>query len=268
MGVTTTLDFIAPLFVPGNRPERFEKAAGCGADAVIIDLEDAVAAEAKSAARSSLRADFTSLPILVRINGFGTAWHADDLIAASRLPFAAIVIPKSELVPQLLAIASSIDVPLPPLLALIETGRGLADARQIAALPGVSRLAFGSVDFCADIGCAHTPEALLSARSELVLASRLANKPAPLDGITTALEDLVRVSDDSAHARSLGFGGKLCIHPKQVQPVLASFRPGASEIAWAHRVLASGDGVTTIDGMMVDEPVRARARSILQRARR
>lgn len=254
---------MAPLFVPGDRPGRFEKAAACGADAVIIDLEDAVAPEAKSIARLNLRADFASVPILVRINGFGTPWHSDDLIAVCRLPFAAMVIPKAELVPEMLVIASSAELPIVP---LIETARGLADARQLAALPRVRRLAFGSIDFCADVCCAHTREALLVARSELVLASRLAHKLPPLDGVTTTFENPALISDDSAHARSLGFGGKLCIHPKQVQPVLTGFRPDASEIAWARAVMAGSEGLAAIDGAMVDKPVRARACSILEKA--
>ena len=259
--MSTNLDFMAPLFVPGDRPERFEKAAACGADAVIIDLEDAVAPDAKSVARSNLRADFASVPVLVRINGFGTPWHSDDLTTASRLPFAAMVIPKAELVPEMLAVSSSARLPIVP---LIETARGLADARRLAALPGVKRLAFGSIDFCVDLCCSHTREALLLPRSELVLASRLASRPAPIDGVTTTFKNPSLVSADAAHARNMGFGGKLCIHPDQVQPVLKEFRPVESDIEWARRILASGSGATSIDGAMVDAPIRARARHILR----
>ncbi|WP_265516922.1 HpcH/HpaI aldolase/citrate lyase family protein [Nitratireductor luteus] len=265
MDIGRSLDFVAPLFVPGNRPERFKKAAASGADAIIIDLEDAVPAEAKVAARSALHADFTNLPVLVRIDGIGTEWHADDLAAVGHVPFAGIVVPKAQLAPGLEGICALAERRHVPVVALIETARGLADARAIAKLPAVERLIFGSIDFCADIACANTQDALLSARFELVLASRLAGKCAPVDGVTTAIDDATLVIDDSRHARSLGFGGKLCIHPKQVQHVLTGFSPDASEIAWARKVLASGDGATAVDGLMVDEPVRCRARSILRR---
>jgi len=259
-----SVDCVAPLFVPGDRSERFEKAAASGADAIIIDLEDAVAPAAKDAARTALRTDFTALPVLVRINAAGTPWHADDLAAVAKLTLAAIVVPKAELDAaglEAVAIASSSC----PVIALVESARGLAQAQQIASLPGVARLAFGSIDFCADLGCAHTREALLMARSELVLASRLAGKAAPIDGVTTTIDDRKLVFDDTAHAQALGFGGKLCIHPRQIEPVLAGFRPSAVEVAWARKVVASGDGAASVDGAMVDEPVRIRARTILAR---
>lgn len=257
-----SLDFIAPLFVPGNRPERFDKAAASGADAIIIDLEDAVPAAAKDLARASLRVDFTTLPILVRINSSGTAWHADDLVAVSKLPFAAIIVPKMEIA----SFGRSEPARRHPVVALIETARGMSEARQIAALPSVARVAFGSIDYCADVGCSHTRDALLTARSELVLASRLASKLPPIDGVTTTLDNAQAVIDDSRYARDIGFGGKLCIHPRQVEGILTGFRPDESEIAWARKVQSSGDGAVSVDGAMVDEPVRLRASSILARS--
>jgi citrate lyase subunit beta/citryl-CoA lyase len=264
--MTGRVDFTAPLFVPGNRPDRFKKAGASGADAVIIDLEDAVPADAKEMARAALRADFADVPVLVRINGVGTPWHADDLAAAWRVPFAGVIIPKAELTPELEAICRSNGCSRRGVVALVETARGLADARAIASLPAVERLAFGSVDFCVDVGCAHSRNALLGARSELVLASRLAGKFSPVDGVTTAFDDAALVIDDSRHARELGFGGKLCIHPKQVEPILAGFRPDEAEIAWARKVLTSSGGAAAVDGAMVDEPVRLRARAILRRS--
>lgn len=253
---------IVPLFVPGNRPERFEKAATSGADAIIIDLEDAVPLDAKGSARASLRADFTDKPILVRINGEGTPWHEDDIRAISGLPLAALIVPKAEL-SHLGAIVNKSSAPI---VALVETARGLAEARQIAAFPGVVRLIFGSVDYCADLGCAHTRDALLAARCELVLASRLAQLAAPIDGVTTAIDDAALIRADARHALELGFGGKLAIHPRQVEAVRLGFQADEAEIAWARKVLAGGDGATAVDGAMVDEPVRIRARAIMMRA--
>ena len=259
----TALDFVSPLFVPADRPERFEKAAASGADAIILDLEDAVAPKRKDAARAALRADFTPLPVFVRVNGIGTPWHEADVAAAANLSVAGIILPKSEWGVRLDMLLEECVVPV---LALIETAHGLAEARRIASLDGVARLVFGSIDFCADLGAAHTREALLAARSELVLASRLAGLLAPIDGVTTAIDDAALVSADARHALDLGFGGKLAIHPKQIEPILKGFRPDAAEIEWARKVLASGDGAAAVDGAMVDEPVRVRARAVLKRA--
>lgn len=260
------LDCLVPLFVPADRPDRFPKAAASRADALILDLEDAVPASGKTAARAALRADFTTLPVFVRINGVGTSCHDDDVAAVADLPLAAIVLPKAEFGPTIDRVLSG-PAGRFPLIALIETASGLARARDIAALPGVARLAFGSIDYCADLGCAHTREALLGARSELVLASRLAGLLPPLDGVTTAIDDERLIADDARHASELGFGGKLCIHPRQIEPALAGFRVAPGDLATARAVLASGDGVAAVNGQMVDEPVRARARALLARAK-
>lgn len=249
---------IAPLFVPATRPDRFAKAAASGADAVILDLEDAVAAADKDTARAALTADL-GLPVLLRINAAGTEWHKADLAAAARLPLAAVILPKAEEAATVAAVAEATGHPV---IALIETARGLAAARSIAG--AARQLAFGSVDFCADLGCAHDRAMLLPARFELVLASRLAGIAPPIDGVTLRIEG-PEPGSDAAHARALGMGGKLCIHPAQVAPVLAAFATTAAEIDWATRVLASGDGAVAVDGEMVDEPVRARARAILSR---
>jgi len=253
----------APLFVPADRPERFAKAAASGTDAVILDLEDAVAPHAKEAARAALMTDFTDLPVIVRVNACGTQWHDADLAAVAGLSAAAVILPKAQDAAICEAVAQALGKPL---IALIETARGLAEARTIAAAVGVERLAFGSIDFCADLACAHLREVLLPARSELVLASRLAGIAAPIDGVTVQLDDLSVSHNDAAHARALGMTGKLCIHPKQIAEVKRAFAPTAEEIAWARRVLDSGDGAISVDGAMVDEPVRLRARAILAEA--
>jgi citrate lyase subunit beta/citryl-CoA lyase len=256
------LYFACPIFVPGDRPERFEKAAASGADAIILDLEDAVAAAAKATAREALRTDFTSLPIIIRINAIGTQWHEADIKAVASLGATAIMLPKSEL-NSVLEVGRSTSLPL---LALVETARGLADARQIAAIPAVARMAFGSIDYCADLGCAHTRDALLSARNELVIASRLTGITPPIDGVTTVTDNDQIIADDARYSASLGFGGKLSIHPRQVEPIKRGFLPDQAAVTWANKVLASGDGAIKIDGEMVDEPVRIRARQILSRA--
>jgi len=249
------------LFVPANRPERYAKAEAAGADAAILDLEDAVPADAKNDAREALRTDFSDRPVLLRVNADRTPWHHADIEYARSLPFAGIILPKAEDATSVARFAGEVQKPV---IALIESARGLSNARQIAKTEGVVRLAFGSVDFCADLGSAHERDILLPARFELVLASRLAGIAAPIDGVTLEVNSAEAASSDAAHARALGMGGKLCIHPAQVEPVMSAFRPSEKEIAWAKTVLASGDGAVSVDGVMVDEPVRIRARAILE----
>lgn len=249
-----------PLFVPADRPERFAKAAASGADAVIVDLEDAVAAGAKEAARALATSAFTDLPVLLRVNSIDTPWHRADLAAARAGGFAAIVLPKAEEAETVAAVVQALEGV--PLIALIETARGLANARAIAT-SGAVRLAFGSVDFCADLGCEHQRTVLIPARTELVLASRLARIAPPIDGVTVQLDDLAAAAADAAHARALGMTGKLCVHPKQVGAIQRALQPSAEEIVWAHRVLAAGEGAVAVGGAMVDEPVRMRARGII-----
>ena len=259
------LDFFAPLFVPASRPERFAKAAASGADAVILDLEDAVRPEDKASARQAVTTAFTRLPVVLRINGAGTSWHGADLDVAMAVRPAAVMVPKAEFSPALQAIGERAARRGVGVIALIETARGIVHAERIAAITGVSRLAFGSVDYAGDLGCVHTRPALAHARAQLVLASRLCERTPPLDGVTTEIEDGSRVEDDARHARELGFGGKLSIHPRQIRPVLDCWKPTAAEIQWASRIVAT-EGAVAIDGEMVDEPVRARARAILARS--
>ncbi|WP_312164017.1 CoA ester lyase [Phenylobacterium sp.] len=256
--MTPGLGFRAPLFVPADRPERFAKAAASGADAVILDLEDAVAPSEKARARGALAVDFADVPVIVRVNAAGTPWHKDDLAAVAQLDVAAVMIPKVEYTHALEPFREG-----PPLIILIESAAGVANARTLAAQVKSGLLAFGSVDYAADLGCAHDRWALLHARSEIVLASRLGGLPPPLDGVTLAVGDPATVADDADHGRSLGFGGKLCIHPSQVAPTLGAYRPSQKDLDWARRVLEAGEGVATVDGQMVDEPVRRRARRIL-----
>ncbi|MFG1347404.1 CoA ester lyase [Xanthobacter autotrophicus DSM 431] len=258
---------LVALFVPATRPDRFGKALSCGADAVIIDLEDAVGTAEKGQARAAVAAAIPAQgTVLLRINGAGTPWHADDMEMARDVPLAGIVLPKAESPDEVAEVAARVGRPV---IALIESARGLAAARAIAAAPKVARLAFGSIDFAADLGCAHTRDALLAARSELVLASRLAGLDGPVDGVTTQVSDAALAEDDARFAAALGFAGKLCIHPAQVAPAGAGFAPSPAEVAWAQRIvsaLADGGSVVTVDGAMVDAPVRLRATRILARA--
>jgi citrate lyase subunit beta / citryl-CoA lyase len=249
------------LFVPATRTDRFERAAGSGAHAVILDLEDAVAPGDKVQARVNLSGVTLSVPMILRINAPGTPWHEDDLAAARALRPAAVLLPKAEPGAAMRDVIKTLDSI--PVMALVETAYGLAEVRSIAATPGITRLAFGSIDYCADLGCDHVPEVLMPARLALVVASRLAELPPPLDGVTTDTRDPDLAGTDARHARAIGMGGKLLIHPAQVPPVNRAFAPTQAEIDAARRILATPDGVALVDGAMVDAPVRARARQVL-----
>ncbi len=260
---------VAPLFVPASRPDRFRKADASGADAVILDLEDAVAPAEKEAARKAVvarAAEFAS-PVIVRINGAGTPWHADDLDAVATLPNVAVMLPKTERAADLVAARLRLAM-RPAFIALVETAAGLASLAEILGSGHAAMAAFGSVDFALDLGCAHERLALLGARNELVWRSRAAGLAAPLDGVTLAFADTRAAEDDARHAAMLGFGGKLVIHPKQVEPVLAAFRPAADAVAWARKVVAAtfSGAAAQVDGEMVDLPVVERARRIVARA--
>jgi citrate lyase subunit beta / citryl-CoA lyase len=260
------------LFVPGDRPERFEKALASGTDRVVLDLEDAVAPAAKEKARDAivrwLRAtdDATSSRAIVRINGADAPWHADDVDALRALPApVTAMLPKSERADIVEAVHARTGAPV---ILLVETVAGLVNVRGIAACAGVKRIAFGSVDFCSDAGVEGDQEELDYVRSRLVIESRFAGLPAPIDGVTLALDDGERIRRDVARARRFGFGAKLCIHPKQVAAVNAGFSPTPDELAWAKRVLAAcenagGRGAISVDGKLVDKPLIEKAQRLV-----
>ncbi|NGN64342.1 CoA ester lyase [Streptomyces sp. A7024] len=256
------------LFVPATRPDRFAKAAGSGADAVVIDLEDAVAAGDKAAARDRLRAAWpgdVAVPVTVRINGPRTADFAADLAVCRALAPAAVVLPKTESAAQVREAAEASGAPVLP---LIESARGLVGLDRITAEPGCVRLLLGSIDLALDLGISDD-RALDSARADLVRWSAANGLPAPVDGVTTAVRDPDAVAAATARARGWGFGGKLCVHPAQVPQVHAAFAPAEDEVTWARRVLAAGhDGAAAVDGEMIDRPVVERARRVIAQAAR
>lgn len=265
---------VTALFVPGDRPDRFGKALAAGADAVIVDLEDAVVPAAKAAARDHVRAALRNgSGFVVRINALdGPEAAADaqllsDLTASTDVRLRGVVVPKAEDPVTLGALAGRLargfDGPL-PVVALVETARGVLAAPALAQVDGVIRLAFGALDLAADVGAHGDAGPLLAhARAQVVLASRAARIVGPLDSPPTEIADLAAVAAAARAARGVGFTGSLCIHPAQLGPVREAFRPTEAELAWAHRVLAAGDAATQVDGRMVDRPVLERARGLL-----
>lgn len=264
------------LFVPGHRPERFGKALASGADAVILDLEDAVPLTSKDDARTAIAMAWTNLTgserarLLVRINPVGTPWHAQDLALLQQLVgLGAVMLPKAE---SSRAIADIAQVcPGLPVLPLLESAEGFAQLDDIARAPQVLRMGLGHIDLQADIGMACGPDEaeLAPARWALVTVTRRARLAPAVDGVTTATGDEHAVLRDTQRSRRFGFGAKLCIHPSQIASVHQGFSPTDAEQDWAQRVLAAeahaGGGAFSVDGKMVDAPVLALARQWLAR---
>jgi citrate lyase subunit beta/citryl-CoA lyase len=255
------------LFVPGNRPDRFAKACAAGADAVVLDLEDSVAAGDKVAAREAVAAWVTpAQPVLVRVNVPNSEWFRDDLTLAGKPGITGILLPKAERVEDIRIVAEHLGAAA-LILPQIETAQGFWNALAMAGAYGVQRLLFGSIDFQLDLGMTATEDELLYFRSQIVLVSRLSGVESPVDGVTTDINWAEQVRADTLRAKRLGFGGKMCIHPRQVLVVNECFAPTAEEEAWARRVVkasaAAHGGATSVDGKMVDRPVLAQAEKIL-----
>ncbi|PPF80463.1 CoA ester lyase [Pseudoclavibacter sp. RFBJ3] len=262
------------LFVPGDRPDRFSKALDSGANLVILDLEDAVAADNRERARTAIRDLLaTAAPgrVLVRVNPADTGDSAPDLAlledVSARSPgaLAGVAVPKAESRAYLRQVSDASGGA--PLLALVETVRGLRVAETLVTRgPGEPeldvRLAFGALDFAVDAG-GDADSLLDAARVELVLVSRLTGAPAPVESPSASIRDLAAVESAATHAVALGFGGMLAIHPAQLPAIASAFRPTDAQIDWARRVVGAGSGAAQVDGAMVDAPVLRRARRLL-----
>ncbi|MEU6609481.1 CoA ester lyase [Streptomyces shenzhenensis] len=258
------------LFVPGNRPDRFPKAAASGADVVILDLEDAVAQPDKEHARDAVRRWLDAgHQAVVRVNAPHTPWYDSDLHAVHERALA-VMVPKAE-DHRLLEEAGAFLGQGVPLIPLIETALGVRRAEDICRVPSVLRPAFGSVDLSAQLRVDHrSHEALRHARSELVLAAAAADCIAPIDGVTTTLTSPTLLDDDLRHAAELGFSAKLCVHPGQVTAANSAFTPSPEAIAWAQAVLEAckDGGATSHGGEMLDHALVERARTTIARAGR
>jgi citrate lyase subunit beta/citryl-CoA lyase len=257
------------LFVPGDRADRFEKASASGADMVVIDLEDAVLPASKTAARDIVHDALAALQaprFVVRVNSLATEWHAEDVAALANLPgLAGLMLPKAETAGDFSGMRARAGDAI-PLFALVETVRGIVNLPALCSAPGLARLAFGTVDFQVDAGIDGDGCELDAVRTTFVLQSRMAGLQAPVDGVTTNLTDDIALTAHAQRSRRFGFGGKLCVHPRQVAPVNAAFSPSEIEIDWAERVLAAlsgSHGAVAVDGKLIDKPIVDRARLVL-----
>jgi citrate lyase subunit beta/citryl-CoA lyase len=258
------------LFVPGDRPDRFRKAFDAAADAVILDLEDAVSPDHKSVARDAIDNFVTPDDhAIVRINALDTEWAAADIELCRRPGISGLMLPKTQCADDVATVAAKVGGNV-AILALIETAHGMANVHAVAQAVATSRLVFGTIDFQLDLGIDGDETELLHFRSMLVLASRCTNLPPPCDGVTASIDDDIAVAMDARRSQRFGFGAKLCIHPRQIPLVNRAFTPDPDACAWAKRVLdasaRAGGSVVALDGKMVDRPVVARAQRIIDAA--
>jgi len=268
--------FRSLLFVPGTRPDRFTKAMAAGADAICIDLEDAVPPDAKAEARSNAlafldaraRMSGSALAIGLRVNGLRDADGLRDLAAladvSSRPDF--LMVPKVSDRGELSILAERFHGL--PLWAIIESAAGLHHAHEIAGAPGLAGLMFGGADYAADLGCALTWEALLHARGTLA-AARAMSRVELLDVPHLDLKDENDLAQSTQRAKQLGFTGRACIHPVQLAAVNRAFTPTEQEAGAARRLLeafaAAKGGVTLLDGKLVERPFIINAERLLAR---
>lgn len=268
------------LFAPAVRPDLLRKMPRTDADAIVIDLEDATPPDAKDTGRVEMRsavADLAGqLPILVRVNDDTTPWHDDDLDSLPTEGLAGLVMPKIETIASLDSLAArladrGLDMPV---IGGVETALGVADARSLLAHDLISAAYFGAEDFIADLGGVRTAsnDEVAYARAQVALAGRLAEVTV-IDQVVADFTDDDRCRRECLEARSMGYGGKLCIHPSQVAIANAAFLPSSEEIDRARRLLeayddAKAQGVASVafEGQMVDEPVAVQARRVLAQA--
>jgi len=274
------------LFVPGNHPRKVAKVFEAGADAVILDLEDAVAVSEKAATRGVVRDALQrerACRAYIRVNALDTSLTFDDIDETIDANLDGIVLPKVERAADLEMVdwlianlerkrgikAGQID-----LMPIIETGHGLANVRDIAASPvaRMKRLSFGAGDFTRDMGMewSRAETELLPARSEILLASRIAGREPPIDTVFIHINDDTGFEASTQTIRDLGFQGKLCIHPAQVPIANAALTPSQADVAWARRIIAAfneaeaaGSASIQVDGYFVDYPIVVKAERVV-----
>ncbi|WP_404475750.1 HpcH/HpaI aldolase/citrate lyase family protein [Microbacterium aerolatum] len=259
----------ALLFCPGDRPERFVKAAE-RSDAVILDLEDAVAPDAKAAARAHVAAsDLDPSRVIVRVNAPDTAEFDDDLAMLAASPFRTVMVAKTEGAAALDRFDESYS-----LIALCETARGVSEAARIAAHDRIVGLMWGAEDLVASLGgtaSRHADgryrDAARYARSRILIEASAHGKAA-IDAVHIDIDDLLGLAAEAEDAAASGFRATACIHPGQVATIRSAYAPDAETLGWAREVLAAAEGergVFRFRGRMIDEPLLRHARAVSAR---
>lgn len=259
------------LFVPGSRPERFDKAFATGANRIIVDFEDAVEEELKAQARENLAGYLSERPdakVVVRINAVGHPQHQDDLdFCRSAAGVSAVMLPKAESPEQLWGLGY-LEKPLWPLL---ESAKGIRALDAIAQVSGVERLTFGALDLGLDLGLragsAAAQKVMDQVRYQMILASVSAGLAKPIDTVFADIANVEGLRQMASDGRDMGFVGMLCIHPSQVAVANEVYSPSEAEIEWAKKVIAAASTQSAaafrLEGRMVDAPVIRQAKQLL-----
>jgi len=251
------------LYIPGSKARALEKAQGLATDAIIFDLEDAVAVAEKPAARALLAetlatADYGNRMKIVRVNGLETEWGADDVVAFAGAAIDALLIPKVSTPENLDAVADL--APDVPLWAMMETALGMLNATAIAAHPRLAGMVMGTNDLAKELGCRHRADRLaMQTGLGLCLLAAKAHGLVIVDGVYNAFKDDDGLRAECEQGRDMGFDGKTLIHPAQLEIANTAFAPGADEVALAERQIAAfeaaqatGEGVAVVDGKIVE----------------
>lgn len=271
--------FRSVLYIPGSKERALDKARGLAADAIIFDLEDAVAPEEKVAARAVLAEALTAggygaRARIVRVNGLDTAWGAEDLAVFGAHPAVeALLIPKVNTAADLAAVAAK--APGKPLWAMMETALGMLNAAEIAAYPGLQGMVMGTNDLAKELGSRYRPDRLaMQAGLGLCLLAARAHGRVIVDGVYNAFKDDDGLRAECAQGRDMGFDGKTLIHPAQLEIANAAFAPSDAEIDLAKRQIAAfnaaqaaGQGVAVVDGKIVENLHIVTAQATLGKAR-
>ena len=267
------------LFAPGNQPDVISKLPRTNPVAAVIDLEDSTPASHKAESRQiafeATEAITKSCPLLIRINGIDTEWFEDDVAEVLSPSLLGVLVPKlasSEDVERAVSALDSAGLTDLSIMAGVETVQGVMNAIEVTKHPRIKWCYFGAEDYVADLGGVRRSDNLevLVARSQVAQAARITGISA-LDMVVTDFRDSERFKREAGEARSLGYAGKLCIHPDQVGLANELFRPSDKEIEWANRIvseyskaLSEGKAAIQVDGEMVDEPVFRRAKALLE----
>ena len=258
----------AYLFCPADRPDRFSKAAAV-ADVVIVDLEDAVAPERRELARESVHAStLDPATTIVRVNPVASPEHARDLAMLEDTPFRTIMVAKTSSADEVRSLHRF------NVVALVESARGISAVEEIVACANTVGVMWGSEDLVASLGgysSRHEDgswrDVARYARARTLIAAR-AHHLVALDATFLDLDNLEALAREAADAAAMGFSGTPCVHPTQVAVVRAAYAPSPTQVAWARRVLEGSEGrggALRVDGLMVDGPVLAQARQIMER---